>query len=109
MTNDEVETLLSPEIVNLGLPADATQTLMAAAANAGLAWTVAQGGAAAPAAETTDAKRLRVSSFPGVFIVGARIGTRGWLAWYEVARGGQQVRSSPVFLPGDGDFNPAAA
>lgn len=99
--------LLKPKVVLRGLPESVTQTFMDAVADAGLSFVDATKNESAAASESTETKRLQATGFPGVWICGAKVGSRGWLAWTEWTDKGVLVRSYPAFLAGSGLFNPA--
>lgn len=107
MDTGTVMLLLKPQVIAKGLPEATTTTFMDAVADAGLGFIDEIANTTAAANEPTETKRLQATGFPGVFVCGAKVGTRGWLAWLEFAEKGVVTRTPPVFLEGSGTFNPA--
>lgn len=50
-------------------------------------------------------ERVAIAGQPDTFLVGVKLGERGWLVWTErFTAGGSVTRSEPAFSPGAGDL-----
>lgn len=104
---DSAQTLaiLKPKVRDAGLPESSTQTFMDAVAAAGLSFIDATKNETAAVIAQAESVRIAPVGFPGVFVCGAKVKSRGWLAWTEwTDKAGVVQRSAPAFLTGDGVF-----
>ncbi|GMV26941.1 MAG: hypothetical protein AMXMBFR58_29720 [Phycisphaerae bacterium] len=97
---------VAPFFEDAGIPATMAPLFWEALDAAGYTVVEKSGGSAVQTIDTIeDVERIAVTGAPGVFVVGLKLGTNGWLVWRELyLKDGSIERSAPAFIPGDVDL-----
>jgi hypothetical protein len=95
----------APYFEAVGVPASLIPSVWQALDAAGLTVVTKSAGEPVAALDTTPSARVAVLGLPGTFLLGIRIGERGWMACVEQsADDGSLERSAWTFSSGAGQF-----
>lgn len=97
--------LVKPYLEAVGVPASLQPTIFQAIDAAGFTVVDKTTGTPAPVLDKTAMERVQVEGQPNTYLVGVRVGERGWMAWVETMEaGGLVTRTPPVFSAGAGSL-----